>query len=127
MSSYRSRSWSWYARYRGQTGQWAHLLHRLAGLGLVAFLILHVLDTSLVAWGPGTYNAVIGLYHNNVVRLFEVALVGVVIYHALNGVRVTILDFWPRGTLYQERIFWMTMALLVVLFLSAAYMMLSTS
>jgi succinate dehydrogenase / fumarate reductase cytochrome b subunit len=41
----------------------------------------------------------------------ELGLVGAVIYHALNGIRIMIIDFWPSATEHQARLFWATMLL----------------
>ncbi|MDA8220024.1 MAG: succinate dehydrogenase, cytochrome b556 subunit [Dehalococcoidales bacterium] len=126
MNNSRSRSWSWFAYYRGQIGQWAQLLHRLTGLGILAFLFLHIADTALVGFGPGVYDAVTAIYHNPIARVFEVILVGVVIYHAVNGTRVIIIDFWDRGALFQERLFWAMMVVFIILFVPSAYLMLTS-
>ena len=125
MREFRWRALGWFASYRGQTGQWAQLLHRLTGLGIVFYLGLHILDTSLVAFGPGAYDAVTAIYHNIFVRSLEVMLVGVVIFHALNGLRVTAIDLWDDGSLYQARMFWGVVGLFLILFLPAAYFMLA--
>ncbi len=127
MSIQRGRSWTWFANYKGQTGQWAQLLHRLTGLAIVLFLLLHIVDTSLVGFGPAVYNGVTAIYHNPIVRVFEVILVGIVIYHAVNGIRVTIIDFWDKGSLYQERLFWWTVVVFFVLFVPSAYLMLAST
>ena len=83
--------------YRGREGQWSWLAHRVTGVGIILFLFSHVVDTALVGWGPNAYNRVVAVYHNPFVRLLELALVGMVIYHALNGVRIMVIDFWPRA------------------------------
>ena len=127
MNPNRGRAWTWFAIYRGQVGQWAQLLHRLTGLGIVGFLLLHIADTSLVGWGPGVYDVVTTIYHNPFVRALEIVLVGVVIYHAINGLRVTVIDFWDKGSLYQERLYWATIAIFLVLFIPSAVLMVLNS
>lgn len=120
------RKWAatWFANYKGQTGQWAQLLHRVTGLLILLFLLAHIVDTSLVGFGPGVYDAWATVYHNRVVRVFELLLVGTVIYHALNGIRVTIIDFWDKGSIYQERLFWGAMVLFFILFGPTVWLML---
>jgi succinate dehydrogenase / fumarate reductase, cytochrome b subunit len=83
-------------RYRGRFGQLEWALHRLSGLGVLLFLLLHVLDTSTVYFAPAAYGFFVTLYKNPLFGLGEIALGAAVIYHALNGLRVTIMDFWPR-------------------------------
>ncbi len=89
-------------RYRGGMGQWAWVLHRLSGLGILLFLVLHVVDIFLAAFGPEVFNKLLFLYHSWVFRPFIVLLVFGVVYHALNGLRLVIVDFWPAANAYQK-------------------------
>jgi succinate dehydrogenase / fumarate reductase, cytochrome b subunit len=82
--------------YRSR-GQWSWLAHRVTGVAIILFLFAHVLDTALVGWGPSAYNRVVSVYHNPFIRLLELGLVAAVIYHALNGVRIMLIDFWPKA------------------------------
>ncbi|WP_325100626.1 succinate dehydrogenase, cytochrome b556 subunit [Rhodococcus sp. P-2] len=85
---------------------WSWVLHRITGVATFFFLFVHVLDTALVRVNPDTYDAVIDTYKNPVVGLMEIGLVGVVLYHALNGVRVMLVDFWSKGPKYQRVMLW---------------------
>jgi succinate dehydrogenase / fumarate reductase, cytochrome b subunit len=38
-----------------------------------------------------------------------------VLFHALNGVRVILVDFWAKGPRYQKQMLWGILGLLVVL------------
>jgi succinate dehydrogenase / fumarate reductase cytochrome b subunit len=99
--------------YRGREGQWAWVLHRVTGVGITLFLFAHVVDTAVVGWGPDAYNRVVAVYHNPLVQMLELALVGMVVYHAYNGIRIMIVDFWPKATVHHVKLFWGTMALFV--------------
>lgn len=123
MSLDRGRTWTWFATYRGQTGQWAQLLHRITGLGVIFFLLLHVVDTAVLGWGPGAYDALANFWHQPLFRVLQVGLLGSLIFHAVNGIRVTIIDFWDRGSLYQEQLFWATVVISLALFIPGAYFM----
>ena len=101
--------------YRGREGMWSWVAHRITGVLIFFFLLVHVLDTALVRVSPETYNAVIGTYKNPIVGLGEAGLVGAVVFHALNGVRVMLVDFWHRGTRLQRQMLWGVVALWVVL------------
>ena len=46
--------------YRGREGMWSWVAHRITGVVIFFFLLVHVLDTSLVRVSPEAYNAVIG-------------------------------------------------------------------
>ena len=97
--------------YRGREGQWSWIAHRVTGVGILLFLFAHIVDTALVGWGPDAYNRVVSVYHHPIVQIMELGLVGAVIYHALNGIRIMIIDFWPSATEQQARLFWATMLL----------------
>jgi succinate dehydrogenase / fumarate reductase cytochrome b subunit len=83
--------------YKGSPGQWSWLAHRITGVAVTLFLFAHIVDTAVVAWGPEAYERVVAVYHNWVVKLLELGLVAAVLYHAINGVKVMIFDFWPAS------------------------------
>ena len=89
--------------YRGREGMWSWVAHRVTGVLIFFFLFAHVLDTALVRVSPASYDSVINTYKNPVVNLMEVGLVGAVLYHALNGLRVMLIDFWEKGPRYQSQ------------------------
>lgn len=110
--------------YKGSlTGQWAWALHRITGVGILLFLFAHVVDTALVAWGPETYNTVIALYKNPFVMTMELGLVGAVIFHSLNGIRIMIIDFWPRAALHDRTLSFWTITLFAAAMAPIAWFM----
>lgn len=82
--------------YKGHEGQWSWLVHRVTGVAVILFLFVHVLDTALVGWGPTAYNRVVSAYHNPIVRLLELGLVAAVLSHSFNGIKIMLIDFFPR-------------------------------
>ncbi|WP_083880403.1 succinate dehydrogenase, cytochrome b556 subunit [Nocardia araoensis] len=97
--------------YRGDPGMWSWALHRITGVTIFFFLFVHVLDTALVRVSPDTYNEAIETYKTPIVALMEMALVVVVLFHALNGVRVILVDFWSKGPKYQRLMLWIILAI----------------
>jgi succinate dehydrogenase / fumarate reductase cytochrome b subunit len=89
--------------YRGKTGQWAFISHRVSGFLVFFFLLLHVVDVSLVNASPRLYDEVHALYGNVMLRLFEVGLLGALLFHAFNGLRIVMIDFFP-GAIKNERV-----------------------
>ena len=79
----------------GPEGQWSWILHRITGVAVILFLFAHVVDTAVVGWGPEAYNRVTAAYENPFVRLLELGLVVAVLYHSLNGLKITLIDFFP--------------------------------
>jgi succinate dehydrogenase / fumarate reductase, cytochrome b subunit len=92
--------------YRGDPAMWSWVLHRITGATIFFFLFVHVLDTALVRISPQTYDEVIGTYKTPIVGLMELGLVVAVLYHALNGIRIILIDFWAKGPRYQRQMLW---------------------
>ena len=101
--------------YRGNEGMWSWVLHRITGVAIFFFLLVHVLDTALIRVSPEAYNAVMGTYKNPIMGLGETALVGAIAFHALNGLRIILIDFTGFGTRHQKAMFWIAIALWIVL------------
>ncbi len=101
--------------YRGREGMWSWVLHRITGVAIYFFLLVHILDTSLVRLSPEAYNVVIGAYKTPIMGLGEIGLVAAIGLHALNGLRIILIDFWSVGTKHQKLMFWIVIALWLVL------------
>jgi succinate dehydrogenase / fumarate reductase cytochrome b subunit len=109
--------------YRGREGMWSWVAHRVTGVLIFFFLFAHVLDTALVRVSPDSYNQIMDTYKTPVVNLMEVGLFGAVLFHALNGLRVVLIDFWAKGTRYQKQMTYVVVALFLVLMVPATYRM----
>jgi succinate dehydrogenase / fumarate reductase, cytochrome b subunit len=96
--------------YRGKAGQWAFLGHRITGFLVFLFLLLHIVDVSLVRW-PETYDQVHRLYGNVLLRLFEVGLLFALLFHTFNGVRIVAVDVFPEAVRNQRRLLHVVVAL----------------
>jgi len=107
--------------YRGQSGQWSWLLHRVTGLGVLLFLLVHIVDITLIGFGPRVYNESLQVFGNPIVRLISLALIASVLYHAYNGVRIIIIDFWSAGYKFQRQMFYGVLALTILSFVPMAY------
>ena len=100
--------------YRGNEGQWSWVIHRITGVVIFFFLLVHVLDTSLVRVSPEAYDAVLGTYKNPLMAVGEVGLVAAIIFHAFNGLRIILVDIWKGGTKLHKAMLWAVVALSVV-------------
>lgn len=100
--------------YRGREGQWSWVAHRITGVVIFFFLLVHVLDTSLVRVSPEAYNIVIESYKNPIMGLGELGLVAAIVFHAFNGLRVVLVDFWKKGPRYQRQMLWAVIGLWAV-------------
>ena len=106
-------------RYKLRTGMVAWILHRLTGVGLVLYLVLHIWGLKSIT-NPEAYNALIASYHAPIFKVAEFGLLGACIYHALNGLRIVLIDFmgWSPN---QRKLFWVLGAVAFVLLAVGGY------
>jgi succinate dehydrogenase / fumarate reductase cytochrome b subunit len=108
--------------YRGQSGMFSWWFHRISGLGILLFLLLHIVDITLLGFGPRVYNDVLTIFSTWYVRLATLFLFAAVFYHAYNGVRIILVDFWPvGGTKYQKPLFYAVLVATIVSWVPLAY------
>ncbi|KXP00845.1 succinate dehydrogenase, cytochrome b556 subunit [Tsukamurella pseudospumae] len=88
--------------YKGDPGMLNWVLHRISGVTIFFFLFVHVLDTAVIRVDPTAYDKVIETYKTPIIGLLEIGLVMAILFHALNGVRVILVDFWSKGVQYQK-------------------------
>ena len=112
--------------YRGGVGQWSWALHRLTGMGVLVFLCMHILDTSLIILGPEHYNSFIKLYRLPIFRVMEVGLFAAVLFHALNGVRIMVIDFWVDLMRFHKSLFYAQMIIFTVVMIPVSWIMLKS-
>jgi succinate dehydrogenase / fumarate reductase cytochrome b subunit len=112
-------------RYRGREGMWTWLLHRATGIGILLFLVIHVVDTAIVIYWPALYDHALNLYRNPVFRVAELLIFFSVLFHGLNGLRIIVQDFWPAAMLRQRQLALTAVAAAVVLILPVAWIMLA--
>ena len=112
--------------YRGREGQIAWMLHRVTGVGVFLFLALHIANIFLMSFPSDVFNSVLVLYHSVLFKLLTVfGLYLGVLYHALNGIRVMIVDFWPGAGKYQAPLWRVQMVIFVLAFVPSAAIMLA--
>lgn len=102
-------------RYRiFRVGMLAWMLHRLTGLALVGYLVVHIWGLKAIT-NPEAYNALIASYHAPIFKVGEFLLLGAVVYHSLNGMRIVLIDFvgWSPN---QKKLFWTLGAIAALLF-----------
>lgn len=107
--------------YKGQSGMWSWLFHRISGLGILLFLFIHIVDVSMIGFGPDVYNKSVALFDYWIVRLLSLALVVAVLFHAFNGIRIMAIDFWRKGSRYQQAMFGIVLAATIIVFIPMAY------
>ncbi len=101
--------------YRGREGMWSWVLHRITGIAIFFFLLVHVLDTALIRVSPEAYDIVLSAYKNPLMGIGEVVLVAGIVFHAMNGLRIILVDFWSKGARYHRQLFWGVIGIWAVL------------
>lgn len=80
------RGWAYAGRYSFE--RYLYTLHRLTGLGLVAYLLLHIIETGQRLAGGPAWEALMALFATPVFKLLEYLLFAAFVFHGLNGVRL---------------------------------------
>jgi succinate dehydrogenase / fumarate reductase cytochrome b subunit len=112
-------------RYRGLWGHWSWLAHRLSGLAVLLFLVIHVWDTANATFWPEAYAYTVEIFKWFPFSVGEIGLMAAVLYHAFNGIRITLLDFKPDWWRYQRQSTVVVWVLFTVVFIPIAIFMLS--
>jgi succinate dehydrogenase / fumarate reductase cytochrome b subunit len=98
----------------------AHWMQRGTGLLLLFYLLLHVRTIHMLSEGPEAFDRAIAQFRSPLFKMLEIGLLATVILHALNGVRITLIDL-SVGHDKQRQLFWgWAVGVGVVLFLAGA-------
>jgi succinate dehydrogenase / fumarate reductase cytochrome b subunit len=100
---------------------WSWVAHRVTGVLTFFFLFVHVLDTALVRVSPNAYDTVIETYKHPLFVLFELGLCGAILFHAFNGLRLMLVDFWEKGPRYQRPMLWTIIAIWLLVMIPGGY------
>ena len=84
------------------------LLHRVSGVALAIYLIPHFLSINASREGPEVFNATLAVFTAPVYKAAELMLIMVVAFHAFNGVRIIMVDFFTLSH-RQKLLFWLVM------------------
>ena len=103
--------------YRGREGQWAFYLHRITGVAILLYLLVHVGELTAAMFGAKYSNAILHFFHQPLFQLGLLAVIGAVLYHALNGLRILIMDFTSWGTRVQDKLWYGVLALFALFYI----------
>ena len=90
-------------RYRGGENHLMWIAHRISGLGVLLFLVLHIFGMSMAFFNPPLHEAMLELYKTPVLALGELVLAACLIYHAINGTRIALFDLKPELWMQQKK------------------------
>ena len=107
-------------RYQGKGPMLTYILHRIGGLGILIFVSLHVLASFLSnqAWGSSA-----GIFINTIYEhwLFQIVIFFFVLFHVINGLRITILDLLPKLIEFQREAIWVEWCVFIPLYSIVLY------
>lgn len=112
-------------KYKGQNPYYAYILHRIGGAGMALFLTMHLTASFLESrdFGVGSQlgDVLNKIFYNPVFQLF---IFFCIFFHAINGLRITILDLFPKLMTYFREIIWIEWAIFFAVYGFAAYVIL---
>lgn len=108
-------------RYKGQGPMLTFVLHRIGGLGMALFITMHILASFI---GGKT-----GVFLNNIYEnwLFQIFIFFCILFHAINGLRITIVDLFPRLIPHEREAIWVEWAVFIPLYLIAVFVIIRTA
>ena len=91
-------------RYR-TPGMLAFMLHRISGIGLVAYLFLHLVLLNQLRQGPDAWSNILQVMRSPWVLILDAVLLFGILIHGLNGLRLTLVGLGILVS-YQRQLFW---------------------
>ena len=108
-------------RYRGQGPMLTFILHRIGGVGMAVFITVHI----LASFAGGKLGVSLNAIYEN--WAFQIFIFFCVLFHAINGLRITILDLWPRLIVYQREAIWVEWAVFLPLYAFSVLVIIQTA
>ncbi len=109
-------------KYYKHGGSWAWILHRITGLGLIAYIYLHIYALTTLTQGEKAFDEEMKLFSTPVFKILEWLLFSLVIFHSFNGIRIVLVD-WADGARYHKKILTVVYSLGIFLFVAMGYLM----
>ena len=112
-------------RYKGGGPMLVWVLHRISGIGIALFVGLHILASfSNQLFGWNLADSINTLYMS---PYFQIVVFFCALFHAINGLRITILDLWPKLIEHQREAIWVEWAVFIPVFGLSVLVILTTA
>ncbi len=104
-------------RYRGQGPMLTFILHRIGGVGMVLFVGMHL--------AASFFGGKTGVFLNSIYEhwLFQIFIYFCALFHVINGLRITILDLWPKLIEHQREAIWLEWAVFLPIYVISVFLM----
>ncbi len=109
-------------RYRGGGPMWSWIVHRIGGLAMVVFVGTHVLASFFMQQLGSDLATTINIVYES--AYFQAVFYFLVIFHGINGLRIIILDTWPKLLEYQREVTWLQWLVFVPIYGLSVFIML---
>jgi succinate dehydrogenase / fumarate reductase, cytochrome b subunit len=83
----------WVVKGRWSYERYLYILHRISGLGLLTYFLMHIFVTASRAFGKNAWEATMGSLHHLVFQLGEYAVFAAFAFHAVNGIRLILVEY----------------------------------
>ena len=107
--------------YQGGGPMISWLFHRIGGLGIVIFVSLHMLATFMDYQLGSDFGRTINIIYESI--YFQVIVAFFVLFHAINGLRIIILDTWPKLLEFQREATWLQWLIFIPLYGMSVFLM----
>ena len=108
-------------RYKGQGPMLTFILHRIGGLGMALFITIHILASFLGGKGGAFVNSIYENWVSQIVIFF------CVLFHAINGLRITILDLFPKLIDHHREAIWIEWAVFIPVYSICVFVIVNTA
>ncbi len=96
----------WLNPYHYNIERWAYVFQRLTGLGILAYVLGHIGDTSFFVGGPfgsgpntESWAGISGITENVLGHVILTMVVLILVYHGINGIRLIMAEY---GIIFQK-------------------------
>lgn len=82
---------NWFTPWKRDLSMWGFVLNRVAGIGLVVYLYLHLVVLSTLLGGEAGWDSFVDLARSPAFLTLDVILIAGILGHGLNGLRVALV------------------------------------
>jgi len=82
----------WLGGGRWGVERYLYIIHRITGVGMLLFFMMHIFESSLRVFGPATWNAAMESLKHPLFKVGEIVVFCGFAFHALNGLRLILIE-----------------------------------
>jgi succinate dehydrogenase / fumarate reductase cytochrome b subunit len=84
------KGWLYAGKYSFE--RYLYLGHRISGLGLIAYMVLHIVETANRIRGEEAWQGLMALFASPPFKVIEYLLFAMAVFHAMNGIRLILVE-----------------------------------